>query len=191
MTEINSLCVFCGSMPGDNPEYAVQAALLGGYLADHNIQLVYGGSSDGLMGTVANATIDAGGQVTGIMPRFLKEISTESHHLTHLVEVHTMDERKEQMLARSDAFIVLPGGFGTFEELGTMLSWSKIDIHTKPIALFNIDHFYDSLWQWFVDAAEVDFLPVSDLDLMVNATSIDQIFDYFKTFKHVTTMPHA
>ncbi|GAB6093388.1 LOG family protein [Furfurilactobacillus curtus] len=191
MAKINSLCVFCGSLPGSHPEYAIQAALLGAYLADHHIRLVYGGSSDGLMGTVANATIDAGGRVTGIMPRFLKKISTESNNLTDLVEVSTMDERKEKMLELSDAFIVLPGGFGTFEELGTMLSWSKIDIHTKPIALFNIDHFYDSLWQWFVDAAEAQFLPISDLKLMVNASSIDQIFDYFATFKHVTMMPHA
>lgn len=191
MTKINSLCVFCGSLPGSHPEYSVQAAQLGAFLADHHIRLIYGGSSDGLMGTVANATIDAGGNVTGIMPRFLKQISTESHDLTDLVEVDTMDERKEAMLEMSDAFIVLPGGFGTFEELGTMLSWSKIDIHTKPIALFNIDHFYDSLWQWFVDAAQADFLPISDLKLMVNATSIEQIFDYFETFKHVTDMPHA
>lgn len=115
MTKINSLCVFCGSLPGNHPEYSVQAALLGGYLADHHIRLIYGGSSDGLMGTVANATIDAGGQVTGIMPRFLKRISTESNNLTDLVEVSTMDERKEKMLAMSDAFIVLPGGFGTFK----------------------------------------------------------------------------
>ncbi|QBO35813.1 TIGR00730 family Rossman fold protein [Periweissella cryptocerci] len=181
---IKSVAVFCGSHKGKNPHFSEQAALLGHYLAAHELELVYGGSEDGLMGVVALATMKAGGRVYGVHPANLTESRMNPADITELITVPDMDTRKRKMIERADAFIVLPGGFGTLEELGQVISWSKIDLQEKPTAFFNIDNFYDTLWAWLNETIEAGFVPKSDLDLVYNGSSIEDIFGYFDAFKY-------
>ncbi|KRO04557.1 Rossmann fold nucleotide-binding protein [Levilactobacillus paucivorans] len=184
MPKIKNVCVFCGSNHGYDPAFLDQTNALGQYLASHGHPVVYGGGKEGLMGAIAKSTMDAGGEVIGIIPTFLSEMGLAETHITTLLETATMDERKDEMLRQSDAFIVLPGGFGTFEEFTTMLSWSQINVHQKPIALFNINHYYDELVAMMVKCCDAGFAPKENLDLFINASSIDEIFDGFANFHH-------
>ncbi|GAB7168526.1 TIGR00730 family Rossman fold protein [Lactiplantibacillus plantarum] len=156
---IHNICVFCGSNSGLDPAFSDKTVALGQYLAANDYQLVYGGGDHGLMGKVAKATMDAGGRVIGIIPHFLVARELAFKDVTTFIETRTMTERKEKMLHLADAFIVLPGGFGTFEEFLQMLSWSQMDIHQKPIALYNIDGFYDDLVAMLQKTADLGFAP--------------------------------
>lgn len=182
---IRNICVFCGSNSGLDPQFSASTEALGQYLADNDYQLVYGGGNHGLMGKVATATLDAGGRVIGIIPHFLVERELALKNVTTFIETRTMTERKEKMLHLADAFIVLPGGFGTFEEFLQMLSWSQIDIHQKPIALYNIDGFYDDLVNMLKKSADLGFAPEGNLDLFINGHNLEEIFTSFHEFKHV------
>ncbi|WP_047998943.1 TIGR00730 family Rossman fold protein [Lactiplantibacillus herbarum] len=182
---IRNICVFCGSNSGLDPQFSTSTEALGKYLADNDYQLVYGGGNHGLMGKVATSTLDAGGRVIGIIPHFLVERELALKNVTTFIETRTMTERKEKMLHLADAFIVLPGGFGTFEEFLQMLSWSQIDIHQKPIALYNIDGFYDDLVNMLQKSADLGFAPEGNLDLFINGHNLDEIFSQFHEFKHV------
>ena len=139
---VRSICVYCGSGPGQHPVYAEAARALGRSLADHNIRLVYGGGGLGLMGEVARATLEAGGDVTGIIPSFLVEREHMLREVTDLVVTADMHERKKQMFERSDAFVALPGGIGTLEELVEQLTWAQLGQHSKPIVVANINGFW-------------------------------------------------
>ena len=141
--EISSVCVYCGSGRGLNPAFAVAARKLGKALADHGIRLVYGGGSLGLMGEVAKSTLGAGGKVTGIIPEFLGSREQMLKDVDELIVVENMHTRKQLMFDRSDAFIALPGGVGTLEELVEQLTWSQLGRHNKPIIIANIDGFWD------------------------------------------------
>ncbi|MFC6164453.1 TIGR00730 family Rossman fold protein [Lactiplantibacillus dongliensis] len=182
---IHNVCVFCGSNSGLDPKYAAKTVALGQYLAENDYQLVYGGGDHGLMGKVATATLDAGGRVIGIIPRFLVERGLALKNVTTFIETKTMNERKEKMLHLADAFIVLPGGFGTFEEFLQMLSWSQMDIHQKPIALYNIDGFYDPMVDMMKMSTKMGFAPTENLDLFIDGKTLPEIFAKFQTFKHV------
>jgi uncharacterized protein (TIGR00730 family) len=182
-----SVAVFCGSQKGKDPKYTEQAALLGHYLAAHDLELVYGGSEDGLMGVVALATMKAQGKVYGVHPANLSESKMNPADITELVNVPDMDTRKRLMIERADAFIVLPGGFGTLEEMGQVISWNKINLINKPVALFNIDGFYDTMWAWLQETIDSGFVPERDLNLAYNGKSIEDIFGYFDTFKYPET----
>lgn len=182
---IHNVCVFCGSNSGLDDQFSVKTTALGRYLATNDYQLVYGGGDHGLMGKVATATLDAGGRVIGIIPRFLVERGLALDNVTTFVETKTMTERKEKMLHLADAFIVLPGGFGTFEEFFQMLSWSQMDIHQKPIALYNIDGFFDDLIAMLQKTTDLGFAPKENLSLFINGHDLDEIFTGFANFKHV------
>ncbi|MGY5234706.1 LOG family protein [Lactiplantibacillus plantarum] len=182
---IHNICVFCGSNSGLDPAFSDKTVALGQYLAANDYQLVYGGGDHGLMGKVAKATMDAGGRVIGIIPHFLVARELAFKDVTTFIETRTMTERKEKMLHLADAFIVLPGGFGTFEEFLQMLSWSQMDIHQKPIALYNIDGFYDDLVAMLQKTADLGFVPEANLDLFINGHDLDEIFAGFHDFKHV------
>lgn len=184
MPTIKNVCVFCGSNHGYDPQFLEQTNALGTYLAHHDHPVVYGGGKEGLMGAIATSTMAAGGQVIGIIPTFLREMGLAKDDVTTFIETATMDERKDEMLRQSDAFIVLPGGFGTFEEFTTMLSWSQINVHQKPIALFNIDHYFDDLVAMMQKSCDAGFAPQENMNLFINATTIDGIFNGFATFKH-------
>jgi len=138
------ICVFCGSSLGNRPAYTEAAVKLGRTLAERGMVLVYGGGNVGLMGTIAEAALDAGGKVIGIIPQRLFEL-VEQQELTELLVVKDMHERKALMQKKADAFISLPGGIGTMEELFEVWSWRYIGYHRKPVAILNIEHYYDKL----------------------------------------------
>jgi len=142
---IRNVCVYCGSGQGRNPRYAEAAITFGTELARSGIGLVYGGGSLGLMGEVARAVLAGGGRVTGIIPTFLSKKERMLRDADELVLTKDMHERKRIMFDRSDAFVALPGGVGTLEELVEQLTWSQLGRHDKPIVLANIDHFWDPL----------------------------------------------
>lgn len=139
---IGAVCVYCGSGKGNDPAYAEAAQILGASLAKHDIALVYGGGGLGLMGEVARATLEAGGRVTGIIPEFLTEREHMLKEVTDLIVTPDMHARKKLMFERSDAFVALPGGIGTLEELVEQLTWSQLGQHKKPIVVANIHDFW-------------------------------------------------
>lgn len=139
---VANVCVYCGSGPGTKPIYTEAARALGQSLAAQHIGLVYGGGGLGLMGAVARATLSAGGRVTGIIPKFLTQKEHMLEEVDELIVTASMHERKQLMFERSDAFVALPGGIGTLEELVEQLTWSQLGQHTKPIIVANIDGFW-------------------------------------------------
>jgi uncharacterized protein (TIGR00730 family) len=143
MGTLNSVCVYCGSGLGTNPAHEEAARILGRDLGRGGIRLVYGGGSIGLMGTVARATLEAGGAVTGIIPKFLQSRERPMHDLTELVVTDDMHQRKMLMFERADAFVALPGGIGTLEELVEQMTWAQLGRHEKPVLLANIDRFWE------------------------------------------------
>jgi uncharacterized protein (TIGR00730 family) len=155
---VRAICVFCGSSFGARPAYVEAARELGGLLAAKGLRLVYGGAKVGLMGALADAVLEAGGEVTGVMPEALirKEIAHKG--LKDLRIVASMHERKALMADLSDAFIALPGGFGTFEEFCEVLTWSQLGLHRKPCGLLNIAGYYDHLLKLFDNGVEEQFL---------------------------------
>src|SRR5690606_31338677 len=142
---MKSICVYCASSMGNDPVYGQTAFELGGILAEYEIELIYGGAQVGLMGKVADGAISKNGKVTGIIPDFLKTKEIEHNGLSELILVQTMHERKALMQEKSDAFIALPGGFGTMEELFEILTWGQLDLHRKPIGILNVNGYYDAL----------------------------------------------
>ena len=145
MSTIRNICVYCGSGPGTDPDFVKAATLFGGLLADHDIGLVYGGGSVGLMGAVAAASLAKGGRVTGIIPEFLSNRERPFVDAQELIVTRDMHERKRIMFERSDAFVALPGGVGTLEELVEQLTWAQLGRHKKPILAANIGGFWDPL----------------------------------------------
>jgi len=145
MNKIKTVCVYCGSSPGTNPRFIEAAAAFGKILGENGIRLVYGGGSLGLMGAVATAALDHGGSVTGIIPEFLNTRERMLSRVQELIVTPDMHERKRLMFERSDAFVALPGGVGTLEELVEQLTWQQLGRHSKPILLANIDGFWEPL----------------------------------------------
>ena len=145
MNQIKTVCVYCGSGPGNNPRFVEAAIALGKAFADNNVRLVYGGGSIGLMGAVAKSTLDHGGSVTGIIPEFLRARENALTSVQEMIVTPDMHERKRLMFERSDAFVALPGGIGTLEELVEQLTWQQLGRHSKPVLLANIDGFWEPL----------------------------------------------
>jgi uncharacterized protein (TIGR00730 family) len=143
MSEISSICVYCGSGPGTNPNFVAAATTLGKVMAENGIRLIYGGGSIGLMGAVAKGVLDHGGDVTGIIPDFLTAREHPSAGSQELIVTANMHERKQLMFDRADAFVALPGGIGTLEELVEQMTWAQLGRHSKPILIANIDGFWD------------------------------------------------
>ncbi len=158
MTDIKRICVYCGSGDGRNPMYRHSADRLGALLADAGIGLVYGGGSLGLMGTIAKSVLKNGGQVTGIIPKFLTEREKMLRDVQELIVTDDMHERKRLMFEHSDAFVALPGGVGTLEETVEMLTWSQLGRHNKPILLVNINGFWDPLCALFEHMLDQAFI---------------------------------
>ncbi len=146
MSMIRNVCVYCGSGPGTNPKFVDGAKAFGKTLAENKIGLVYGGGSVGLMGAVAKSAIEHGGKVIGIIPEFLTARENALKDAQEMIVTADMHERKRLMFERSDAFVALPGGVGTLEELVEQLTWAQLGRHTKPILLANIDGFWEPLF---------------------------------------------
>lgn len=166
VTPAFSLCVYCGSRDGADPAFAEAARLVGQWIGQHGGQLVYGGGKNGLMGTVADATLAAGGRVVGIIPQALviKEVANPNCSELHVVE--TMHERKRMMAERADAFLALPGGIGTFEELFEVWAWRQLGYHDKPIGLLNTSGYYDHMLGFLRSSVENGFIGPWQMDLV-------------------------
>ena len=165
------ICVFCGSNVGTRPAYPAAARELAAELARRQISLVYGGGHAGLMGILADATIAAGGEVIGVITEQLRVLERGHSNLTESHVVATMHERKAMMARLSDGFIALPGGFGTFEELCEMITWTQLRIHSKPVVLVNIEAFFDPLLAQFDRAVEDKLLrPEHRAEVLTAAT---------------------
>jgi uncharacterized protein (TIGR00730 family) len=152
------VCVFCGSSLGVKQEYRAEAVTLGRLLGEAGLGLVYGGAQVGLMGALADAALAHGGEVIGVIPRSLAGIEVAHQHLSQLVLVETMHERKALMAQEADAFVALPGGFGTLDEFFEILTWAQLGIHEKPCVLVNHDGYYDQLLSFLQTAVEHGFL---------------------------------
>lgn len=150
-----AICVYCGSSPGAHPDYATTARLLAGELLARNLTLVYGGAGKGLMGILADAMLDGGGRVIGVIPAALQQKEVAHTGLAELHVVQSMHERKALMAELSDGFVALPGGFGTLEEIIETLTWAQLGLHRKPCGLLNIRGYYDALLA-FLEHAETE-----------------------------------
>jgi uncharacterized protein (TIGR00730 family) len=170
-SSLRSICVFCGSAAGNRPEYAQAAAQFGELLGRRGIQLIYGGGNVGLMGVLADAALAAGGRVIGVIPQMLVDREL-AHRGTDLRIVASMHERKALMAELSDAFVALPGGLGTYEELCEVLTWSQLGIHSKPVACLDVLGYFDLLAQLLDHAVAEGFLqPDQRQRLLVESTA--------------------
>ncbi|MFB9269683.1 TIGR00730 family Rossman fold protein [Bradyrhizobium erythrophlei] len=174
MNQIKTVCVYCGSGPGNNPHFMEAAVALGKTFAENNVRLVYGGGSIGLMGAVAKSTLDHGGAVTGIIPEFLRARENALTRVQEMIVTPDMHERKRLMFERSDAFVALPGGVGTLEELVEQLTWQQLGRHSKPVLLANIDNFWEPLLSLLSHMRTTGFIR-STLD--VNVLMADRVED--------------
>ncbi len=163
---MKSVCVYCGSSPGNRPEYAQAARALGKALVENDMSLVYGGGKVGLMGIVADAVLEHGGTAIGIIPDALMQKEVGHRGLTELHVVRSMHERKQMMADRADAFIAMPGGVGTFEELFETFTWLQLGYHAKPVGLLNVAGFYDGMLGFLSHAVQEGFLKRVHADLL-------------------------
>jgi uncharacterized protein (TIGR00730 family) len=158
MNNIRSVCVYCGSGPGANPRFVEAAKSFGKLLANNNVRLVYGGGSIGLMGAVAQSVIENGGEVTGVIPEFLMAREHAVANAHELIVTPDMHARKQIMFDRADAFVALPGGVGTLEELVEQLTWAQLGRHKKPILILNMEGFWDPLCLLLDRMEKLDFI---------------------------------
>lgn len=172
------VCVYCGSKTGENPAFVDKAKALGNELAANGIELVYGGGSVGLMNEVANAALSRGGQVHGVITEHLYDMEVGHEQLTALHITDNMHERKAMMAELSDAFIALPGGFGTFEELMEAITWLQIGLHEKSVVLFNIDGYYNKLIEFIDHAVESGFITNGNREKLKVARSAEECLSY-------------
>ena len=179
---MKSVCVFCGGNPGARPSYRAAAARLGAALAGRGLTLVYGGASVGLMGAVADAALAGGGQVFGVLPDFMSVREIGHPGLTELRLVGSMHERKAEMAALADAFVALPGGFGTLDELFEVLTWSQLGLHHKPCALLDVDGYYTSLVAFLDHAAAEGLLRPEHRAMLFVEPDVDRLLDRLSSY---------
>ena len=178
MTQPTSLCVYCGSSAGKHPEYAEQARAFGAEMARRGIALVYGGGKVGLMGTVADAVLAGGGRVVGVIPRQLVELEVAHPDLSELVVVETMHQRKTRMYELSDAFVALPGGFGTMDEMFEMLTWAQLGLHRYPCAFLDVRGYYGGLRTMMDHMVGEGFVHSGQRDSVWFGDSMVALFDW-------------
>jgi uncharacterized protein (TIGR00730 family) len=178
-----NVCVFCGSASGLNPVYAETARKLGFLLAQSSIRLVYGGGNVGLMGILADAVMEAGGDVTGVIPAFLIQKEVGHRGITDLEIVESMHQRKKRMADLAEAFVAIPGGWGTLEELSEILTWKQLGLITQPVVLLNTNHFFDPLLQQMRLMVKEGFLQTGYLNLLQVVASPEEILSRLVTQK--------
>jgi uncharacterized protein (TIGR00730 family) len=182
MPAIHSIAVYCGSSPGNNPSFVQAAIRTGQALARRNLRLIYGGGGVGMMGAVADSTLAAGGQVTGIIPAFLDTRELKHPHLTDVHVTDTMHERKLLMVEKSQAFLALPGGYGTLDELFEVLTWAQLRIHQCPVGLLNVDGFFDHLLGFLDHLVTTEFLTAQDRARILTSPDIDSLIDQLQAW---------
>ena len=176
------ICVYCGSNPGNKPKYSAAAKELGVVLVRHEIELVFGGSNKGIMGVLADAVIEQGGKVHGVIPQMLMDKEVAHPGLTELHVVASMHARKTMMAALSDGFIAMPGGYGTLEELVEIITWGQLRFHDKPCGLLNVDGYFDHLLAYFNHAHREGFLRAENRDMLLvdaDAAGLVQQFERY------------
>ncbi len=180
------ICVNCGSSPGFDPRYMTMARNLGQALVDQRCELVYGGAHVGLMGEVADTVLKAGGVVRGVIPEsFAHKVSHQG--LTELHVVGSMHERKKLMFDLSDAFIALPGGFGTLEEVSEILTWAQLGLHSKPCGLINVNSYYDLLLSFFDRAVSDGFMKQAHREMLLVSEDPEDLLNQAASYKLPTT----
>ncbi|WP_339490424.1 LOG family protein [Pseudomonas sp. EL_65y_Pfl2_R95] len=180
---LRSICVFCGASTGANPIYRDAAVNLGQYLARQNICLVYGGGAVGLMGVVADAALAAGGEVIGIIPQSLKRAEVGHQGLTRLEVVDGMHARKARMAELSDAFIALPGGLGTLEELFEVWTWAQLGYHNKPLGLLDVNGFYSKLGEFLDQLVQEQFVRANQRAMLQLSETPSQLLELMQNWQ--------
>ena len=180
---MKSICVFAGSAPGTKASYSKSAIDLGQEIAKRSYTMVYGGGSKGLMGVVADAVLDGGSSVTGVITEKLHDVEVGHKNLTSLEIVSSMHERKSRMAELSDAIISLPGGVGTWEEFFEALAWNQLGIYSKPIVLYNVDDYYSKLFEFTQFSVQEGFLPETTHEELFISKSLEEIFEFIESFQ--------
>ena len=181
------VCVFCGSSPGARLDYTHAAQAMGAALAERELSLIYGGGHTGLMGVLADAVLTAGGHVTGVIPQALLDKEVAHQSLNRLIVTRSMHERKEKMADLADAFIALPGGFGTYDEFCEIVTWAQLGIHRKPIGLLNVSRFYDGLIAFFDHAVDEHFIRPQHRAMLQMSADPVQLLDLLATYQPMYT----
>lgn len=181
---MKSIAVFCASSLGNDPAYAEMAYRLGSTLAENGIRVVYGGAQIGLMGKVADGALNAGGEVIGVLPKFMSSREIAHEQLTELIMVESMQERKLRMHELSDGVITLPGGFGTFEELFEMVTWGQLGLHKKPIGILNFKGYYNHLIAMVQHMANEGLLKQRNADMLLVHDSVEELLIIMKNYSH-------
>jgi hypothetical protein len=181
--KIKKICVYCGSSPGKNPAYSLAAANLAKQLCKRDIGLVYGGAAVGVMGAIADAVLEAGGEAVGVIPKSLAKKEVAHDNLSELHVVASMHERKAMMAELADGFIALPGGWGTLEEIFEMLTWAQLGFHDKPCGLLNIEGYYDGLIGFLENSFEQQFVNELYRPMLMRAHEPATLLDQFASYK--------
>jgi uncharacterized protein (TIGR00730 family) len=182
MRELRSILVYCGANAGNKPVYRDAAIALGNLFVQEKITLVYGGGSIGIMGIIADSMLGAGGKVIGVIPDFLNVKEVGHTGLTEMHVVQSMHERKAKMETLCDGVIVLPGGYGTFDEMFEMLTWSQLGLHRKPIGILNVNGYYDPLLAQLDKMVEEGFLSVNNRKLLIVDADLNALMEKMRTF---------
>ena len=189
MMPINRICVFCGSSTGVKPSYAAAATELGQQLAARNIELVYGGGTVGLMGSVAHCCFQAGEKVVGVIPEALNDTALSGQMIVELFVTKDMHERKAKMSELATmAFVALPGGLGTMEELFEVLTWAQLGFHQKPVAVLNIEGYFDGLVSFLKHSVDQGFIRECHASNLIVAKDLDELFSTIESWRPVTSL---
>jgi uncharacterized protein (TIGR00730 family) len=183
LDEFHTICVFCGSSAGEDPVYTEAARDFGRLLAERGLDVVTGGGGRGMMGAVADAALEAGARVTGVIPRALFDREGLHPDLTETVEVASMHERKQRMYALADGFVTLPGGLGTLEELSEIATWAQLGLHRKSIGLLNVAGYFDALIAFLDLAVKEGFLAEADRGAIIDHADADRLLERLRTYE--------
>lgn len=180
---MKSICVFCGSNTGHDSVYSDTARKLGRYMANSDIKLIYGAGNIGLMGVIADTVLDANGYVVGVIPDFLKAKEVCHTELQELLVTTTMHQRKEIMANRADAFIAMPGGFGTLDELAEILTWAQLGLHSKPIGILNVNGYFDSLIKFFDDSVAAGYVTKMNRAMVLADDTVEGLIEKMEAYE--------
>ncbi len=180
---MKSVCVFCGSSTGNHPDYQKAARDLGNTLAEENIRLIYGGGSIGLMGILAETVLERGGKVTGVIPKFLYDLEVGLDMVTELIIVDSMHERKQKMAELAHGFVALPGGIGTLEELFEVFTWSQLKLIRKPVAILNINNYFDNIIAQLDHMAAEGFIDLRMVNTLIKSSNIHELLMTMRAYR--------
>ncbi|MDR2499162.1 MAG: TIGR00730 family Rossman fold protein [Tannerellaceae bacterium] len=184
---LKKIAVYCGSNAGVREEYAQQAYLLGMVLAMQGIDIICGGGKVGLMKCVADGALDNGGRVIGVIPGFLNRTELAHEGLSQMIVVNTMHERKYRMSVMAQAFIALPGGYGTLDELFEIITWAQLGLHTKPVGILNTEGFYNSLLSFLDNMSAQAFLKPEHREMLLAADNVPDLLDQLRAYQPIAT----